>query len=719
MIPFVRAPAKTQLAWIGLALVFALGAPFIPSTEAGCAGMSTGRAAPEPPANLPDDNTPVTGAPAPKKPGGAVTPGLRDPADPPPPEPPPEQEPPTTPPNNGGKPLTGAKPPPQRAPSAPATGMGSGSQRGKRRAGRQDSESSWTTWWYFNRWSYLPSRNASLRRHLNRVRPTTHEGPGPLTVWDDKRDRLAREAVEPALFRLLHQELSAPDQPMKGAAALALARISNAPIAVDAVLRVAEDPSLIETARTGAVSAAGLFRRSDPKRQMSGARLDTLRTRLLALCDDTKAPLRVRCLAVMSVGMLGDQPYGDAFPAGLLVSKTIAARLTTGDPCTEMTVALLTALGLQPDKGIAEDVREQLRGVVMGRRVGGRRWNEWERSHALSTLIRFGHPSSRHLLLNVLATKRGIPASVRRAAFIGLGACADEFTPAERFQAMKSWDAGRRLARDPLTSGLASIALGRLVAADVRAKGGRLLDSARASDILQEGVRRAPTTTRGFAVIGLALAARDAGASTNRSYQRFRSDSRKLVLEGLRKSNGDGAARGAYVVAAGLLGMKEALPLLEVIVRDKNESRELRGFAAVACGQIGKPSPRTLDVLKAALRDRLSGSLRREAALALAYLEGTTGAAELRKQMARGRTQHTHILGHVALALGQMGDLDSVDILAQIMTDPEARHGARGASAVALGLICDPEEKPSLSRLWQDANYPARTAALHEALNYF
>ena len=69
--------------------------------------------------------------------------------------------------------------------------------------------------------------------------------------------------------------------------------------------------------------------------------------------------------------------------------------------------------------------------------------------------------------------------------------------------------------------------------------------------------------------------------------------------------------------------------------------------------------------------------------------------------------------------VGQMGDLDSIGMLSELMTDEKARHGARGAAAVALGLICDPEERPSLSRLWEDVNYPARTVALHEALNYF
>ena len=36
-------------------------------------------------------------------------------------------------------------------------------------------------------------------------------------------------------------------------------------------------------------------------------------------------------------------------------------------------------------------------------------------------------------------------------------------------------------------------------------------------------------------------------------------------------------------------------------------------------------------------------------------------------------------------------------------------------AVVALGLLADPEPRPSLLRLTFQANYPARTDALHEA----
>ena len=79
----------------------------------------------------------------------------------------------------------------------------------------------------------------------------------------------------------------------------------------------------------------------------------------------------------------------------------------------------------------------------------------------------------------------------------------------------------------------------------------------------------------------------------------------------------------------------------------------------------------------------------------------------------KGQTLRT-----IALALGRMGDLVAVPVLANTVRDESMRHGTRSAAGLSLGLICDPEEVPSFMRLWTDVNYPARTIALHEMLNY-
>ena len=306
---------------------------------------------------------------------------------------------------------------------------------------------------------------------------------------------------------------------------------------------------------------------------------------------------------------------------------------------------------------------------------------------------------------------------MQRAAFIALGAAGRTMDGPHRRDALEAWEAGRRRARDPLTKGLAAIALGRLLAADLEADSRELLVRSRAGDTLLKAARTDPNTTRGFAVLALALAAREASARDDARVE-FRHKTEELVLAGLRAQRGDGEARGAYAVAAGLLRLHEALPLLESIVEDRNEDKQLRGFAGVACGQIGERKTSTLRALHSALADHRSGALRQEAALALAYLNGDKEALVLRQQMARARRRHSEILGHVAMALGQMGDLDAVRLLADTVSHEPAQHSARGSSAVALGLICDPEDTPSLSRLWKDVNYPARTTALHVVLNY-
>ena len=196
-------------------------------------------------------------------------------------------------------------------------------------------------------------------------------------------------------------------------------------------------------------------------------------------------------------------------------------------------------------------------------------------------------------------------------------------------------------------------------------------------------------------------------------------DGEALVMRGLRDRKGNAEALGPYVVAAGLAKLEAALPTLEAFVGDANGVQRLRAYAAVACGQIGRATPTTVHTLKKAVADYRLGNLRVEAAIGLAYLTGDRDAKLLREDIERRRYTHSHRIGHVAIALGQMGDLRAIVPLASLVLDPKSDHGARGAAAVALGLLCDPERKPSQSRLWEDVNYPARSAALHAALNFY
>ncbi len=619
----------------------------------------------------------------------------------------------------GGTPTTPAPGlPPSGQPGTPTTpGMG-GATRGRRAGSTSSIDAKWSTWWVFNRWSFLPRRNEVVRRHFARFRVVTGEGVDMRSQWAGRRDKLASLRAGPALIELMGSDLAPGDLGIKASASVGLARVSNDAAAVNAVLQAAEDTEMVPEVRQAAAFAAGLFRRADAERQMSGAALDKLRARLLALSEAETTPSRVACLAILSVGMLGDQPTGTPLPTGVMEARTLWKRLTATELGGERHVAYLTALGLLPVHAASTELLDGLLDIAIGKRFAKRSWSSRERSHALSSLVRLGGARSRAALTRLL-TDRRLPAAVRRAAFIQLGERADAWPAAERKTLVRTWDTALQYARDPLTRGLGLIALGRIVAADLADEnGGDLLRTTDADATLLKHAGGSAQNVRGFALLALALAVREADDS-DRAAATLRARGEAILRQGLRERRGNAEALGPYIVAAGLARLEAALPTLEAIVIDANSDQRLRAYAAVACGQIGRATPTTVNVLKKAVADHRMGNLRVEAAIGLAYLTGNRDAKLLREDIERRRYTHSHRIGHVAIALGQMGDLKSIVPLASLVLDAKSDHGARGAAAVALGLLCDPEVTPSLSRLWKGVNYPARSAALHTALNYY
>ncbi len=728
-------------------LIALLAVTGLRGTPAGaeCAPGS-GRAGPLP--SPPEDEPP----PPPKdKP---TTPPADDPPPPPPPDPEPEPGPPPPPPTDDGepergRPTTGGNdgPPPKgdggtptTPPSGPTptptptptgvpptatpprggapTSVG-GVRRDRPRNAASAIEWRWSTWWTFNRWNYLPSRNEVVRRNFARFRVVTGEGGGRPDVWTDRRDKLARMRATPALVRIMRAKLRPGDVGIKAAASIGLARVSNDPPAVSSVLAALEDPAMTHEVREAAAFAAGMFRRTDPSLQMEGARVDELRDRLFAVADDPQVPSKVRCIAIMSVGLLGDQPRATPLPDGVMETRALWRRLVKRDAGSEVHIAYLTALGMQPEAAAGEVVLDGLRDIALGKRFAKRSWSSRERSHALCTLVRLGGARWNTAATRLMADRR-ITTDVRRAAFITLGERATAYGADERKSLVRTWEMAVKQTRDPLTRGLALIALGRIVGADVAAgdEPGKVLRTTNAGDELLRRARSSAQNMRGFAVLALALAMRDA-TDDERAVARFRASGEALIRKGIDKSKGNAESRAPWVVAAGLARMADLLPTLEGIIKDGNADPQLRAYASVACGQIGRAGPNTVHALKTAVADYKLGNLRIEAALGLAYLTGDRDAKLLREDIERRRYTHSHRIGHVAIALGQMGDLKAILPLSELLLDDDSDHGARGAAAVALGILCDPEKRPSQSRLWQDVNYPARSAALHAALNFY
>lgn len=654
---------------------------------------------PSPPVTPPPAPSPIP-SPTPGGPGGGVPPTTPPSTPPSTPAQPPRQ--PTTPVGPGHTP--GQTPPPATRPGNPL-----GRRRGK--TGGLDTD--WRAWWELNRWGFFPERGARLMRAGAVVTPKDGDAKDdPRTIAQRRRDLVARQHIIPFLLRELDPERRVRDE-VRAAALIALAKICTDDEAIRILLRYAADDRASNLVRESAVIATGYLRRTDESRRFTGAALDDVRTHLLAILDDDKAPERARAFAALAIGYLGDQPHGSEFSKdGRVITRSLWMRLERKYKSREIPVALLTAIGMQPAAGTSDEIKKGLQGIAFGRRVHRMRWDDFERAHALNALIRQEGPGWAMALCRTVTTKR-IPASVRRAAFVALGANSASLSPAERLTAVEAALKGMRYGRDSLTRGLGQIAIGRIIGADLAAGSTIVLDRSGAGAFILGEARKGSQPVRGFGAIAVALSVRDVAAE-DASATKYVGEARRVFMQGYERT-GDPELKAAYAVALGL-SRDASAPVVEALtatLADRGADPALRGNAAIALGQLGVRSVPVVRALRTALWDKRTVALRSEAALALSFLGGRSEGAMLVQELRNARSQW--VLAQIAAALGQLGDLKAVPAIMEVADDARRADEARALAIASLGLLADPEPKPSTLRLTLDANYPSRTDALHEA----
>lgn len=650
------------------------------------------RPPPPPPRAKPGDQGPVGRKPTPTTPRSAPPPEPKAPAA-------------TTP---------GASPAPTTSTGRPKPRRATGKDRRRPGATAASHDASWAMWWELNRWTYFPSRRLDGVDPDVAVTPRADgvERPDREALARKRRELVVRDVVAPFLLRQLDPR-SVVRPEVRAAAMIALGKMCHDEAAVRLITKHMQDARAPNVVRESAAYALGMLRRSDAALHMDGTRLDGVRTDLLAVIDDTRAPRRTRAFAAFSIGLLGDQAYGSAFTKdGRMMSRALWERAKRKYSARDIPVALLTALGRLPAAGTSKEATTGLARVVLGRRVGKRPWDTTERSHALDALVRQRGDGWVMTLLRTI-TDRRLPAAVQRAAFIALGAAAPDLDDTDRRAAAEAAEKGIRLARDGLTRGLGHIALGRILAADLATEKAWVVGNTGGRALLLREARTGSNTHRGFSALALALAVRgESGAAPLAGT--FQREARDVLLRGFDREK-DPALRSAYVVALGLLGRAavDRTDDLVALVLDRSEDPGLRGHAALTLAQVGTASKGVRTALRSAAWDRRSLVLRRDAALALSFLGGGAESALLVRELRTARSRY--VLSQVAVALGQLGDLDAVGAVIELAADPSREDEARALAIASLGLLGDPEPKPSTLRLTSDANYPARTDALLEA----
>lgn len=569
-------------------------------------------------------------------------------------------------------------------------------------------EATWRMWWILNRYRFL-ARPAPRP-------PSSEVTPGPAEERPSEYEQalvVARARIAPFLRHLIAS--STEDDDVRASALLALAKVSNDDRACALILSQLQRADAPDLVRSSAALALGLLRRTDEAQQRDGVSLDEARDALFTILDDPALALEVRTFAALGLGLLGDQPCGSqAAKDGRLVVHGLWKRLGRKREATDVRVAMLTALGLQPAAGLPDAIRSGLEQIVVGRGVHGRKWSPIERSHALCAQVRLGGPGAYSSLMRVLMHGRELPA-IRRAAYLAVGSIAYTCTPGERLQIARALLAMRKRTQDGFTEGLGLVALGHCLGADHQAGDVGVVRTTKAGQVLLDVVKGSETTVRGFCVIALGLAARTEGAD-EAPIAPFLRPARRALMRVLVHARPRYPNRGGHTAAIGFAQALGGRAALLALLDDEDAHPWNRTVAALALGSLGQADTAVREALAQATVAE-AGGLPPAAARALAALGGTLADTELLATLEAVRTPSR--AADILLALGRLQDPSAAAPLIAWARDESKDDAGRALAVVALGLLGDPEPRPSLTRVTRDGNYPSRTKALAEAWSLY
>lgn len=659
-------------------------------------------------------------------PGGALPPGLRDPTDPPPPAPPPSPTPttPTTP--DSPPPTDGPTTPPNIPAGVPSTPRTQPAMPGNPRSPRGRAASLTAEDWEF--WySYQSGSLERVKEHLYRTVGTQSVlgavGRSSGNTSDDLQAiRVAvREHAIPTILWALDPKNAKHDD-VESAAYLALAKMARTPQHIERLkpgLALGKERRGILTQEAAALSF-GLLRRTRAAEQFRAMELDGVRSFLFQVVANDEYKLRTRGMAILSLGLLGDQPTGHDtdHAAQLQAAQQTTARLfellAGRRTKVDLEVGTMLAIGMQLPASLTTDQRELLRTYVSRKRFRGREINPITRAHATTALARLGEPSDAVRLLRLLSS-RATNRLVSRSAAIGLGLLARRVDPETRIEIGKELVRSMRRARDRSTRNFARISMAYVVIADVKQGRGSVLTETRIAEQLIEDADDASGGERAFAALALGLASRAIGPRADDvATGSFRSSALEALSRGLDK-HGNPREKAAFALAYGLGGDVTATGQLADLVGTEKLPDIVRGYAAIGLGHLGGARESTRNAIRKALQSRSSETLQTLCARALGLLGDRKAAPLIVKALRRAKTQSTK--GQLVLALARVGTAGAVEPLATMVKSSHEQDLTRALAVAGLGIISDLEFTPTLSRLSTDINYRAGVDLTHEALS--
>ena len=603
----------------------------------------------------------------------------------------------------------------------PRESAGGRQLRGRRTAWNLPGMTNWTWWYEANRERFEDLR----RRRLQTTQaPIFHVGTarGPsigslsIRIAPDKRSALldaTLQVVKDGDGEWIHT---------RAAALVALGKLASDDEHVRLLLAVLHPTSdapayLKESAALG----LGQLKRTERDLRLPPPTLDRARKVLEAtLRDDTFQP-RTRAFAALSLGLLGDQPS----VRGQLVSRATAEILfrtwTDGELPDEVQVGILMGLARVPADAIAPVMRLVLEGCA----VRGRSWEEAPstlvRSMAALTLAEIGDEKSAAALVTLLDKRHKEPTGLKQAAALAAGILGER-VPGARSDLGVAVLKALGSTQEPGTRRTLWASLGRLLAAEGESGTTALLLDARAGDRMLEALESESLEERPFVALALGVAVRDKEREDEPfAWHAYRRQGIDALRAALAAPGGDAQNRGAYAVALGLVADGRSIAPLLALLRDKDQTPELRAYAALGLGLIGDGRREVVRAITDAVRDPRDRILQMRAATALGLLGGGTEEdrdASVRILIHELRSSRDQVVkGQIAITLARIGNVDAIAPLIEIAQGAKEPHLNRAMAVAALGLIGDSEVHPVLAASRWNSHYLSHASVVRDILD--
>ncbi|MCC7140218.1 MAG: HEAT repeat domain-containing protein [Planctomycetes bacterium] len=679
-----------------------------------------------------------------RAPGGAVPPGLREPSDPTPPPPPPPTTPPgpTTPPDTppSGGPTTPTTPnQPGTPPPSPVTPDDPTSPGGRK---PQTSYDQWIFWWNYNSDDILQIKDAIYKLRATAGSPLGVVGGDSSRGGKSDATRATEKEVHDKVIPALRWAMDPANKQhpdTESASYIALAKITDDPADIALLMKAVVDKAsgkkpggLDQIVNESAALSLGLLRRTDRARQFDPKELDRVRDFCFDAFHNDNLVTRTRAFAMLSLGLLGDQPTttgaaptsgGGLFyaPDPAAFGPTTADRIYEGlkDKYADeqLYVASMIALSMQDPVSIKPEMLDTLKDCALKAKLFKENVSDLVASYATLALGRMGNAKTVTDLSTALKIKQ-TGTNVKRSAAISLGKLAQRVDGVERANlALELWRTLESV-KEPSTRNFGIISLAYVLIEDIKADKTDVV-SAKGVKVHEELLKIAKDgrySERPYGALALGLVGRAIGdRPAVEAYGKFRQDAIEILRAGLSDKKIDKRAQGAFAVALGMMKDDGAKKDLLAIVSDRSGDNELRGYCAVALGMAGIGGNDVLKAIKEALRERSSEELRLQCAISLGLLGVSDAVPTLLQELKEADTQN--VQGQVVIALAKIGDARAIQPLVDILKDSGRPDVTRAISCAGLGLIGDLELVPSLSHISKDINFRAACDIVNEVLS--